>query len=1491
MRNDTAKRIKEYNKRLPKLKERLVAALVLLLVGTMMLTTVSFAWVTLSRKPEVSNITSSIASNGNLEIALASGTLRNLIIPGATQLGDGNLPILSGNKTWGNLINLSDPSYGLGNLVLRPAVLNRDDLLLNPLKAKDYTSAGRPIADGGDFRYAKWQPVKPDDPESPWEFVITDELGVRAISSTIMAESSGVKYEYSQKMKEAKNALETVKDAYYKVLNNYDIIDNREKDFVGSLSYVMGTYMTESLKSSNPSVDSAHMQNCRDLFRAFAKILELEQEAVRQLANVELFIYALSIDPNDYHTVYKNIELQSFDALKKSVESGTTYNGFKLGSGVTGNASFKSMVAQMVKDMNNVVSAHEELSELCDRGNIKWADDGLNTIVAKFVNISTCTLDGTPVVDLKSQATSFIGKEKTNAVITNGILVHFEQRTGAHMDLKEVPVSATYVFTLKLKANIVTSATNPSYFQINCNNIDSKNYTGATELAANDTYGFAIDFWVRTNAAGSFLTLQGNVITQSIEVDAKGEDNEGNEVQLYTVTVNVTDDNGEEITYSADLYQKNEKWYFANSHQEYTADPNNPPKKKVNIVQNVVGYEGDNRVWEDNAFISIDSTTQGSGSCYVFYYNSPEDMERSLKLLTAMKVAFIDEDGTLLAEGYMDTENAFFDVGKVVVPLRLNDTSIAITNPDGSETLAITALEQNVAKLITAIVYLDGNIVENKDVLAASEVQGQLNIQFGSTIDFNAMPNEKLASQFITVSAQVETSQFEYAGQPLNTNVTVNVGGSTPSMVSAYFVRQISETQAIPMNGTGEIMSFNDAGGGKWTSNYTFTSPGTYVIRSVWIDGVEYDLKPDQRPKVEVKGFAVQRIQWQSGESKKSFMTAASAISDKVVLTFTTSDSMPRTVEGRFMGADGAVNVKFTRNLNSTSWTGDVTFLSSGEYKLEFLYFDNAYYPVDTSMQIVAEIYLGMKVAVYTDSPIEFLYDPEQLGEYERNLYMKIKIMDNTGKEMRNLSNIHLYYSYGANKNATDGLHAEMQWNQSTGYYEGIFQSRAGDFKFFSVMVGDSTITTATTAPRFIIQSKDPPEFKSSETKLVQYIPNGGAEFVVVLEKDEGIVESNVVVVIYKRNSDGTDSPYEGTVNVEKLTDGRWSIEIPSEGKWVLKGIDFVGIYKDGNITTENNPHSVTFDEIVTTVYEGIKVSMKDATAPTDLVFGKDDNGNIVGEFLQEYAIDANAFGTIKILSSGGSTLPNISSVRVVYKHKGDSQDKGEYTINESVSDIAIVLISDDGIHFAPDSSEQNLKKLKCAGTYEFKELQITFAGGSDTLTSVNGIVRTMTIYSVAPSVKITNASNHKINGASTNSTYSADKATVYFGQTDTKHTLGCEEWYETSYDHPTVTITLSGFGNAANDKKATLTFARDGGGTVHLYTSAAQEESKAVTGYTWTKDGDVKMYVGLMTTSNAVQDASKTAAKTLKATELTLTDGTFTYTVDVEDITISNPS
>ena len=67
-----------------------MAMIVLLVIGAIMATTVSFAWVTLSVNPEVSGVNTSIASNGNLEIALATGPQQ----PGATQIGDGDKAML-----------------------------------------------------------------------------------------------------------------------------------------------------------------------------------------------------------------------------------------------------------------------------------------------------------------------------------------------------------------------------------------------------------------------------------------------------------------------------------------------------------------------------------------------------------------------------------------------------------------------------------------------------------------------------------------------------------------------------------------------------------------------------------------------------------------------------------------------------------------------------------------------------------------------------------------------------------------------------------------------------------------------------------------------------------------------------------------------------------------------------------------------------------------------------------------------------------------------------------------------------------------------------------------------------------------------------------------------------------------------------------------------------------------------------------------------------
>jgi len=69
---DTQQNIKTYKQQLRHVREKIATAGLLFLVSITMLTTASFAWLVLSTNPEVSNIKTSVAGNGNLEIALAS---------------------------------------------------------------------------------------------------------------------------------------------------------------------------------------------------------------------------------------------------------------------------------------------------------------------------------------------------------------------------------------------------------------------------------------------------------------------------------------------------------------------------------------------------------------------------------------------------------------------------------------------------------------------------------------------------------------------------------------------------------------------------------------------------------------------------------------------------------------------------------------------------------------------------------------------------------------------------------------------------------------------------------------------------------------------------------------------------------------------------------------------------------------------------------------------------------------------------------------------------------------------------------------------------------------------------------------------------------------------------------------------------------------------------------------------------------------------------
>ena len=111
------------------IRNKLLAAIAMLLVSSIMMVSSTYAWFTLSTAPEVTGITTSVGANGNLEMALLNGQTFADMGKIGSAVGDSSAvkAVKEANITWGNLVDLSDASYGLNLIALNPAALNYTD--------------------------------------------------------------------------------------------------------------------------------------------------------------------------------------------------------------------------------------------------------------------------------------------------------------------------------------------------------------------------------------------------------------------------------------------------------------------------------------------------------------------------------------------------------------------------------------------------------------------------------------------------------------------------------------------------------------------------------------------------------------------------------------------------------------------------------------------------------------------------------------------------------------------------------------------------------------------------------------------------------------------------------------------------------------------------------------------------------------------------------------------------------------------------------------------------------------------------------------------------------------------------------------------------------------------------------------------------------------------------------------------------------------------
>mgnify|MGYP004472222485 FL=1 len=631
-------------------KKKLMGAICMLLVASIMVVSSTYAWFTLSTAPEITGISTSVGANGNLEMALLnSESFANPDTVIKSEVGDSTKDVKLKNLTWGNLVDLST-GYGLDKIKLMPAALNingaagaftvtQDNLLATPT----YGTDGRVADLSGKTYTAKYDGTN-------WAFNKDDPgYGVRAIGSNDnltpqQAGLLGAKSEYNQALSAAKTTIQNALSTNGKGLSNA----------------VMAL-----------ALDGGAEQLKEDQQAAINAMVEAAEKALTEIDKAYVALLKASVT--------------SLDAAKYSAASGALADKATLAEAISAlnaltDLQGESVVPTQLTALQNTLKTNKDAvstaKSKCTAGDYQAA---LNALV----DATKVKVNGFAKKDMITDGEA--NSDFVNAVVQaggavvempdgSGVFAYIGSVAGNYAAPTKVDINYKGLKLTDFPATMKTTATPEATAGALLQNITPSGDAG-TNVSLSDTYGYALDMAFRTNAASSYLKLQTEAM-QRVYSDSKNTDTQGG-----------------------------------------------------------------------GSYMSFKSTLNTAGAPNL-------DDATITKLMKAIHVAFIDPDtGAIYSIATLDNIKRDGDFMKGA--LKLNDLTAAEgakptfsltarTDTDGTEA-KLMDLEQNKAKKLTVIVYLDGPTVTNADVAnAETSLEGTLNLQFSSSATLKPMENTAL---------------------------------------------------------------------------------------------------------------------------------------------------------------------------------------------------------------------------------------------------------------------------------------------------------------------------------------------------------------------------------------------------------------------------------------------------------------------------------------------------------------------------------------------------------------------------------------------------------------------------------------------------------------------------------------------------------------------------------------------------------------------------
>lgn len=258
------------------IRNKMVAAVSMLLVASIMMVSSTYAWFTLSTAPEVKGITTNVGANGNLEMMLLNGksfnsTAEDLGVQ--SDIGDSysKKDVEAANVTWGNLVDLSANVYGLTNAILNPAKLNivkgtdgnSNTVNSTMLLAPSYGNDGRVIDVNTETYSGKWS-------NSAW--VYADTKGENAFAGVrVLGTSSGV----TKQLSAYRNALNAIN-------SNSNTAKNAIATSLANNGQTLANILVQHIQDETAKFKRTDVETLKKLVDALQTANEAAGEAIKQ---------------------------------------------------------------------------------------------------------------------------------------------------------------------------------------------------------------------------------------------------------------------------------------------------------------------------------------------------------------------------------------------------------------------------------------------------------------------------------------------------------------------------------------------------------------------------------------------------------------------------------------------------------------------------------------------------------------------------------------------------------------------------------------------------------------------------------------------------------------------------------------------------------------------------------------------------------------------------------------------------------------------------------------------------------------------------------------------------------------------------------------------------------------------------------------------------------------------------------------------------------